>query len=231
MFPDEVYDAGGVFSGSISIIDGEPILAYTCVDGTGIQRHCQASAVDVNDPYLTEWEKYPNNPLIDLPPAGVNRNDFRDPTEFWEFPEGTWNMLIGSRFADQDTGAALRYTTTNFNDYTYQGTFWEGDSHLGMWECPDFYQITDDLYVLHIASIPWHKDFYTIGRYNATSITDQHFEPASRKYVYDMDNWYASKTFYDPTRQKRLIWGWIAEDPYQMTGWQGMQTLPQDREL
>lgn len=58
LLPDQAYDNGGVFSGSMTIIDGAPIISYTCVGPQG-QLQCLARAKNASDPQLIEWEKDP----------------------------------------------------------------------------------------------------------------------------------------------------------------------------
>eukprot|EP01138_Halocafeteria_seosinensis_P014221 gb/GECG01014520.1/.p1 GENE.gb/GECG01014520.1/~~gb/GECG01014520.1/.p1 ORF type:complete len:180 (+),score=10.94 gb/GECG01014520.1/:1-540(+) len=66
--PDKEYDSKGVFSGSITIVNGFPVISYTCVNSQNQQLQCQAYPKNASDPYLREWYKDDNNPLISQAP-------------------------------------------------------------------------------------------------------------------------------------------------------------------
>jgi beta-fructofuranosidase len=101
-----------------------------------------------------------------------------------------------------------------------------------MWECLDFYPIyasgsrsgvdTSDIYhsdvaIKHVikASMDNTKlDFYTLGRYdyiNHTFAPDNPPAALGSGPRYDYGKFYASKTFYDPNKGRRVLWGWVNE--------------------
>ena len=87
----EWFDAGGVFSGSVTFVENEewkkdgagkmPVIVYTCVDSGMRQRQCVAVPKNVlsKDPLLQEWTKISTNPVIPNPPTGSDFSNFRDP--------------------------------------------------------------------------------------------------------------------------------------------------------
>src|SRR3546814_3277952 len=77
LYNDEVYDSYGVFSGSVTIVDGAPVISYTCVREDLTQLQCIARAKDASDPNLTEWVKYSKNPVIPTLPAVCDPPLFR----------------------------------------------------------------------------------------------------------------------------------------------------------
>lgn len=114
----------------------------------------------------------------------------------------------------------------------------------GNWECPDFFPVlregkngvdtsTVGKNVRHILKVSLDQtryEYYTIGTYN----------PKTDKYIPDntsVDGWdglrldygnfYGSKTFYDPSKNRRILWGWVNESDSRMNdtakGWSGIQ--------
>lgn len=124
----------------------------------------------------------------------------------------------------------------------------------GMWECPDFYPVRsegmqgldsqgDDLHspvkhVLKISSDDLKHDYYSVGVYDSKSDT---YEPAVHRLDtgiglrYDYGKFYASKSFFDPSTNRRILLGWSNEsDSIQddfAKGWSSIQVrgfLPSD---
>lgn len=77
MYNDETYDSYGVFSGSVTMVDGVPVVFYTCVREDKTQLQCIARPKDVQDPNLTEWVKDARNPVIPTLPEGCDATSFR----------------------------------------------------------------------------------------------------------------------------------------------------------
>eukprot|EP01120_Amphizonella_sp_Union-15-10_P013256 TRINITY_DN6131_c0_g1_i2.p1 TRINITY_DN6131_c0_g1~~TRINITY_DN6131_c0_g1_i2.p1 ORF type:complete len:542 (-),score=99.75 TRINITY_DN6131_c0_g1_i2:112-1737(-) len=231
LFPDQPYDTAGAFSGSITIgDDGTPIIMYTGQGRDGIETQCVAIPSDPSDPLLTSWVKPPYNPVILTPPQGVNPTNFRDDTTAWKI-NGVWYVAIGAEL--NGVGAVLVYASTNFKNFSYVGPLWTNKDHGYMWECPDFYPIGNQ-YVLKYSADPETRDYWTIGSYNTTS---HRFTPTSQTVLLDYGKFYASKTFFDPVKNRRILWGWVAEEDTQgpSRGWQSVQSIPRvidiDRDL
>ncbi|CAF5193806.1 unnamed protein product, partial [Rotaria magnacalcarata] len=53
--PDQPYDTNGIFTGSITIVDGIPIIIYTGITHDNQQVQCQAQPANISDPTLTTW--------------------------------------------------------------------------------------------------------------------------------------------------------------------------------
>lgn len=77
-------------------------------------------------------------------------------------------------------------------------------------------------------------DYYTIGSYDADReklVPDNKGLTGSRSDLrYDYGKFYASKTFFDSVKNRRILWGWINEsDSYTddiKKGWAGIQFIP-----
>ncbi|KAJ9443992.1 Beta-fructofuranosidase [Diplonema papillatum] len=245
---DDVYDKGGVFSGSVTLVDGKPVLVYTCVNATGAQLQCIAAPSNASDPLLLRWVKSPANPVIPDLPAKVNGLNFRDPTTAWyDSQTSRYRMAVGSSIFAQSPlnssddawaqATVLLYSTT---DPTLAGG-WTAESQLfsdqwnpsGNYECPDFFPIDgpagapgSQLWALKTSDGFGRHDCVRVGRYDATNGL---FTPVnSSSQMVDTGNCYASKSFYDETIGERVIYGWVDEEDggAVQRGWAGVQTLP-----
>ncbi|KAI8540285.1 hypothetical protein RHMOL_Rhmol09G0250900 [Rhododendron molle] len=211
MVPDNWFDADGVWSGSATILpDGQIIMLYTGSTDKNVQ---------------LDWVKYSGNPVL-VPLPGIHPKDFRDPTTAWVNGDGKWRVAIGSKV--NSTGITLVYETTNFTSFELLDGVMYAVPGTGMWECVDFYPVsTSDAngldtsfngpginHVLKVSLDEEKKDYYAIGT----------CDPVNNKWTPDnpeMDVgiglrvdygvYYASKTFYDQNKERRISWSWIGE--------------------
>ncbi|KAI3819792.1 hypothetical protein L1987_13644 [Smallanthus sonchifolius] len=115
-------------------------------------------------------------------------------------------------------------TTTWFNNDFYpissQGTSGLDTSTLG-----------EDVKYVFKASLDMTKfDYYTIGRYNLVKDKYVPYNTSVDGWEglrYDYGNFYASKTFFDPIKKRRILWGWANESSTRSEdiakGWAGIQ--------
>ena len=139
---------------------------------------------------------------------------------------------------------AYLYRSKDFLNWTKAEQPLHSVPNTGMWECPDFYPVAHfgrfgldasvtGNWVKHVLKVSLDMtryEYYTVGKYY----------PMADKYVpdntsadgwsglrYDYGNFYASKSFYDPMRRRRVLWGWANEsDSVQddvSKGWAGIQ--------
>lgn len=242
--PDIPSDQYGCWSGSATILpDGTPAIIYTGIDRPNINYQVQNIAFPKNksDPLLREWVKPNYNPIIMLEP-GMNATQFRDPTTAW-YADGHWRMLIGGL---RDTrGLAYVYRSRDFKH-------WVRAKHplhsalTGMWECPDFFPVlgsgqngldTSEFgdkvkYVLKNSLDLNRYDYYTVGTYNNKT---ERYVPDNpngdyHRLRYDYGNYYASKTFFDPAKRRRVLLGWANESDSvpddKAKGWAGIHAIP-----
>lgn len=246
MVPDQWYDINGVWTGSATILpDGQIMMLYTGDTDDYVQVQNLAYPANLSDPLLLDWVKYQGNPVL-VPPPGIGVKDFRDPTTAWTGPQnGQWLLTIGSKIGK--TGIALVYETSNFTSFKLLDGVLHAVPGTGMWECVDFYPVSteeanglDTSYngpgIKHVlkASLDDNKqDHYAIGTY----------DPVKNKWTpdnpeldcgiglrLDYGKYYASKTFYDPKEQRRVLWGWIGETDSESAdlqkGWASVQSIP-----
>uniref|UniRef100_A0A0E0K0N5 beta-fructofuranosidase n=1 Tax=Oryza punctata TaxID=4537 RepID=A0A0E0K0N5_ORYPU len=242
--PDIPSDQYGCWSGSATILpDGTPAILYTGIDRPNINYQVQNIAFPKNksDPLLREWVKPTYNPVA-TPEPGMNVTQFRDPTTAW-YVDGHWRMLVGGLKGDR-RGVAYLYRSRDFKT-------WVRAKHplhsalTGMWECPDFFplqapglqggldtSVPSGKYVLKNSLDLTRYDYYTVGTYN--KVTERYVpdNPAGdyHRLRYDYGNFYASKTFFDPVKHRRILLGWANESDSvtydKAKGWAGIHAIP-----
>ncbi|XP_024963394.1 beta-fructofuranosidase, insoluble isoenzyme CWINV6-like [Cynara cardunculus var. scolymus] len=245
IYPTHEADSKSCWSGSATILPGNiPMMLYTGSDSQSRQVQDLAWPKNLSDPFLREWVKYENNPII-TPPEGVKDDCFRDPSTAWKGPDGVWRMVVG---ADRDNdGMAFLYQSTDFKNWKRHEQPLSSAEDTGTWECPDFYPVplnsTNGLdtstysgSVMHVMKAGFEgHDWYTIGTYSPVS---ENFLPQNGLRLsgskldlrYDYGNFYASKSFFDDSKNRRVLWGWIPESDSQEDdiekGWAGLQSFP-----
>ncbi|XP_031106024.1 beta-fructofuranosidase, insoluble isoenzyme CWINV1-like [Ipomoea triloba] len=239
-------DINGAWSGSATILpNGLPALLYTGVDSRNRQVQNLAVPKNPSDPYLQEWVKSPRNPLISPNHYNkINATSFRDPTTAWRGPDGNWRILIGSKV--ERRGLAILYRSKDFVRWVQAKRPLHSAEGSGMWECPDFYPVSTNptgldtslvgsriKHVLKISLDESKHDYYTIGTYDHARdkyIPDKGSVDNDSGLRYDYGKFYASKTFYDSLKRRRILWGWINESlidtEYVKQGWSGVQGIP-----
>ncbi|XP_072994670.1 beta-fructofuranosidase 1-like isoform X1 [Typha latifolia] len=252
MVPDRWYDANGVWTGSATVLpDGRLTMLYTGSTNASVQVQNLAFPADPSDPLLRHWVKSESNPVL-LPPPGVGLQDFRDPTTAWYDPsDSTWRIAIGSK-DESHAGTVMVYRTRDFVSYELVPGLLHKVAGTGMWECVDFYpvatkgaaaengidlgnetKIEEVRHVLKASMDDDRHDYYAIGRYDAVRNTwqpDDAEMDVGLGLRYDWGKFYASKTFYDPEKKRRILWSWIGETDSERAdvqkGWASLQGIP-----
>ncbi|KDP37327.1 hypothetical protein JCGZ_06781 [Jatropha curcas] len=240
--PSKWFDEKGCWSGSATILkDNGPIILYTGVDSKEREYQDYAVPKNLSDPYLRKWEKPDDgNPAI-IPDKNVNASAFRDPTTGW-FVDGMWRVLVGSR--NYETGVAYLYKSKDFKKWTRAKEPLHSVKNTGMWECPDFFPVTTSgqngldtsvigknvKHVFKVSLDLTRYDYYTVGTYDKQKdkyIPDKGLVDGWGGLRFDYGNFYASKTFFDPSKNRRILWGWANESDTpsddKEKGWAGIQ--------
>ncbi|TKY55419.1 Acid beta-fructofuranosidase [Spatholobus suberectus] len=225
MVADQWYDMQGVWTGSATILpDGQVIMLYTGSTNESVQFWC--------------------------PPPGIGAKDFRDPTTAWLTSEGKWRITIGSKL--NKTGIALVYDTEDFKTYELKEGLLRAVPGTGMWECVDFFPVSkkaengldtsiNGAQVKHVMKVSLdddRHDYYSIGTYDEKKvlfIPDDSKNDVGVGLRYDYGIFYASKTFYDQSKERRVLWGWIGESDSEYAdvakGWASVQSIPRTVKL
>ncbi|ONK57463.1 uncharacterized protein A4U43_C09F770 [Asparagus officinalis] len=245
IYPSKPFDINGCWSGSATILPGnKPAILYTGIDPQNRQVQNVAYPKNLSDPYLREWVKPDYNPIIE-PTNGLNASSFRDPTTAWYGLDGRWRIVIGSK--RKHRGMAILYRSKDFVHWVRAKHPLHSANGTGMWECPDFYPVamggelgvdTSEYgsglkYVLKNSLDITRYEYYTLGTYNRNVdkyIPDGASADNRSGLRYDYGNFYASKTFYDQGKKRRILWGWSNESDSTRDdvskGWAGIQTIP-----
>ncbi|XP_010271619.1 PREDICTED: beta-fructofuranosidase, insoluble isoenzyme 1-like [Nelumbo nucifera] len=245
IFPSEPFDINGCWSGSATILPGnKPVILYTGIDTQNRQVQNIAVPKNLSDPYLREWVKPRYNPLM-APVQGVNASAFRDPTTAWMGKDGRWRVLVGHKRGSR--GMALLYRSRNFVTWTKAQHPLHSVAKIGMWECPDFFPVSlegeDGLdtsrgghgvkHVFKVSLDVTRFEYYTVGKYFPEKdryVPDNTSPDNAMGLRYDYGNFYASKTFFDAGKKRRILWGWANESDTAADdiakGWAGIQTIP-----
>nr|BCM94851.1 vacuolar invertase 1 [Eustoma grandiflorum] len=245
MTADQWYDINGVWTGSATILsDGQIVMLYTGSTNETVQVQNLAYPADPSDPLLLEWVKYPNNPVL-VPPPGIHFQDFRDPTTAWYTSDAKWRIAIGSKV--NKTGISLVYGTVDFKNYELLDVVMHAVPGTGMRECVDFYPVSrsdengldtseNGPAVKHVLKASFdddRNDYYAIGSYDEASgtwVPDDPKKDVGFGLRYDYGIFYASKTFYDQDKKRRILWSWIKETDSEAAdlrkGWASLQAIP-----
>nr|KAJ0204705.1 hypothetical protein LSAT_V11C500246040 [Lactuca sativa] len=245
IYPTQEADIKSCWSGSATILPGNiPAMLYTGSDSKSRQVQDLAWPKNLSDPFLREWVKHPKNPLI-TPPEGVKDDCFRDPSTAWLGDDGVWRIVVGG---DRDNnGMAFLYQSTDFVNWKRYEQPLSSAVATGTWECPDFYPVplnstngldtsvnTGSFKHVMKAGFEGH-DWYTIGTYSSDH---ENFLPQNGLSLtgstldlrYDYGQFYASKSFFDDAKKRRVLWAWVPETDSQEDdiekGWAGLQSFP-----
>ncbi|KAH7680689.1 Beta-fructofuranosidase protein [Dioscorea alata] len=247
--PTKPFDIDGCWSGSATILPSlnKPVILYT---GSNQEKH-QAQNIafpkNLSDPYLKEWIKPDEyNPVMSAT-GDINPLQFRDPTTGWMGSDGYWRVALGAEIGG--VGMALLYKSKDFVEWERADKPLHSPRGSGMWECPDFYPVAmegkrgmetsvNSEYVKHVLKMSLgetHSDHYLLGRYDEEKdmfIQDNEEKEKNYRFWrrYDYGNFYASKTFFDAGKERRILWGWSNESDSkpddEAKGWAGIQTIP-----
>ncbi|KAF4397395.1 hypothetical protein G4B88_027135 [Cannabis sativa] len=243
IFPSEDYDINGCWSGSATVLPtNKPVIMYTGIDKTIRQLQNYAVPKNLSDPYLREWIKPKNNPIA-VPDKSENASAFRDPTTAWKGRDGHWRMVVGGK--RNMRGMTHLYRSKDFKNWIKAKHPLHSVPNTGMWECPDFYPVStsgakngldtsslgENVKHVHKVSLDITRyEYYTLGTYLTHKdkyVPDNTSIDGWAGLRYDYGNFYASKSFYDPVKLRRVMWGWAnesdTEDDDVAKGWSGVQ--------
>ncbi|EYU35515.1 hypothetical protein ABFS82_10G055900 [Erythranthe guttata] len=244
IFPSKPFDKYGCWSGSATVLPGnKPVILYTgIVDDKNTQVQNYAVPANLSDPYLREWIKPDNNPLI-VADKAINGTYFRDPTTAWLGKDGHWRISIGGK--KNNRGISYLYKSRDFMHWVKAKHPLHATAGTGNWECPDFFPVsaTNGLdtsvvgpnvkHVMKVSLDATRFEYYTLGSYDVGKdryIPDPDMIDGWNGLRYDYGNFYASKSFFDPSKNRRILWGWANEsdstDNDIKKGWAGVQLIP-----
>ncbi|CAN6449631.1 unnamed protein product [Victoria cruziana] len=247
IFPSDPFDVNGCWSGSATILPGgDPAILYTGINTAYQQVQNIAFPKNLLDPFLREWVKPSYNPLMAPTPENkINASSFRDPTTAWQGKDGIWRVLVGNKRGHR--GMALLYRSRDFKHWVEVKRPLHSSAGTGMWECPDFFPVSlkgtegldtsaagkDVKHVLKVSLDDKKFDYYTVGTYLLQEdkyIPDNTTPDNATGLRYDYGKFYASKTFFDTAKNRRILLGWMNESDSVASdlqkGWAGVHSIP-----
>lgn len=237
--PDEFYDAFGCFSGSaIELPDGKHLLLYTGVREEGGGKTVQTQCVAVGDGL--DYLKYAGNPVIDEAalPAGLSRNDFRDP-KVWREADNSLRCVISTCNMD-GLGRVLLFSSPDGLSWRFESVLMENDGRLGrMWECPDFFSLNGK-HVLLVSPMDMLPEGFEYHNGNGTVCMIGRYDEGAKRFIPEADqaidygiDFYAPQTILTPDGRRVMI-GWM-QNPDTCTlnriserKWFGQMSLPRE---
>nr|BAF93492.1 putative cell wall invertase [Asparagus officinalis] len=234
--PSDPFDISGCWSGSATILPGsKPVILYTGLDTVSRQVQNIAYPKNLSDPFLREWIKPRYNPVIE-PHGRIDAALFRDPSTAWLGRDGSWRLTVGTVI--DGNGLAMLYKSKDFVKWVPAENPLYYTNGSGMWECVDFFPLGEargvTKYMLKVSMFDVSYDYYALGTYDEEGGVFTRDDASSTDYrtwpMIDYGRVYASKTFLDEAKQRRILWGWsnesnsIADDVAK--GWAGIQTVP-----
>lgn len=202
---DQPYDIEAIFTGSATIVDGKPVIVYPGLCSKSSWPNCQtgtdfavALPADLRDPLLVNWTKPSYNPIVN--------NTHRDPTTAWQTSTGEWRMT------GYDTTV---YTSTDFIHWRVAS----GNAGFAKGECPSFFPLpggpSPSTGATHVHKASYGgKDWMQVGIYNEGGVgSSGNWTGVLPPVRIDAGDYYASKDFYDPKKDRRINWGWAKVPP------------------
>ncbi|KAF8769179.1 hypothetical protein HU200_006681 [Digitaria exilis] len=244
--PTSPFDNHGCASGSVTALpDGQPVILYSGIDADRRQVQNIAFPKNPHDPLLREWTKPSYNPVVPLP-ADVSPDNFRDPTTAWLGADGLWRFAVSAVAAG--VGSTLVYRSADFLRWQRNVAPLHASRDAVMAECPDLFPVVAAARggapgggVRHVFKVsmpaPTLEDYYAVGRYDEetdTFVPDDGDARGGGDYRrwrrIDHGHLYASKTFFDARRSRRVLWAWVNESDSDADavarGWSGLQSFP-----
>ncbi|XP_062098391.1 beta-fructofuranosidase, insoluble isoenzyme CWINV3-like isoform X1 [Humulus lupulus] len=235
-------DINGCWSGSTTVLPGnKPAILYTGIDSQNRQVQNLATPKNLSDPFLREWTKSPLNPLM-TPINGLNPDRFRDPSTAWRGPDNMWRVVVGAGIDGH--ALAVMYKSSDFVNWTRSVAPLHSSQKTAMWECPDFFPVGingsdgDNSYLngdqyekKHALKVSFDsRDYYVLGQYSPETEefkVETDFMDEGSDLRLDYGKFYASKSFYDSEKKRRVVWGWVNESESDADatkkGWSGLQ--------
>uniref|UniRef100_M1CPA7 Cell wall apoplastic invertase n=1 Tax=Solanum tuberosum TaxID=4113 RepID=M1CPA7_SOLTU len=102
-----------------------------------------------------------------------------------------------------------------------------------MWECPDFFLVSNVKHLLKVSVFQSQVEYYTIGTYDHDMdifFPDSGSVDNESGLRLDYGKYYASKSFFDSEKKRRILLAWVNESTSAnidiMKRWSGLQAFP-----
>ncbi len=254
LFPDEEFDAHGVYSGSAFVENGLIHYFYT-----GNVKYFDRPDYDYimagrgsNTVHFTSRDGFHFSPKECLMTTADYPEDIschvRDPKILKK--DGQYYMALGAR-DNKSRGTALIYQSDNLTSWRYRGRIIAEPPFGYMWECPDLFYLDGELILIccpqgvarqgldyenvHQCVMMRIDADFERGRFTVKETADASGAPRFQSLDRGCD-FYAPQTFLDQSGRRILI-GWLGipdadyTNPTTESGWQHALTLPRELHL
>lgn len=240
IYPDQVFDLHGVFSGSSFIEDGKMHCYYTgTVMREGYNDNYEVEGMEQNTILVTSKDGFT---FSDKKVLLTNDNypnmswHVRDPKVWKE--DNNYYMVLGGR-SEKGEGCILLYTSKDKENWNYLNTIKTNEKFGYMWECPDLFNINGDTILItcpqgapqdgvDIVNVHQCGYFVIEGDLTGQDYKFSNFIPLDRGF--DM---YAPQSFID-SKGRRILIGWlsISDTPFgyptKEIGWNHCLSIPRE---
>jgi fructan beta-fructosidase len=174
------------------------------------------------------FTQYPGNPVID-----EQERKFGDPKVFWHAPSSRWVMV---NILGHIQGYVVLYSSPDLKSWTRLSEFHAPEHAPGIWECPDLFPLALDAdpdhirWVLKVNCVRGPGEpaatRYFVGDFDGERFTGA--SPAGVSLTSDDGAIYAEVTYNHPPGGRRILVGWLREQPHPERPWTGTQSLPRE---
>ena len=238
LWPAEWFAENGVWDFSTTVVDGVPTIVAAGLTDHSTTHFCHVHAVpkDLDDPNLEDWV------WVGEPVCGTKENGLRpgdSPSNTWRTSTGEFRYVdaFGNVWSSFDfkhfqlaSNASEGGKSTSFpvgccgDLYTLprvcagcEGAYVGASSpaqptHVWMWwpaGTPGIYELV--IYHEGAVNSSGVKEVLTLG-VPELSLNASWFDTAGAGWTFDGGGFYASKSFYDPVHDRRIITGWLYPD-------------------
>ena len=243
IYPDQVFDLHGVFSGSTFVEDNKMYCYYTgTVKREGYNDNYEIEGMEQNTVLVTSEDgfKFSDKKLLltneDYPNMSWH---VRDP-KVWK-DVNDYKMILGARDENSE-GCILVYTSDDKENWIYKNTIKAEEKFGYMWECPDLFEICGNKILVtcpqgvpqdgkDIVNIHQCGYFIVDGDITEKDYKLSKFTPLDRGF-----DFYAPQTFVD-SKGRRILIGWLSisdtpfEYPTMEKGWNHCLSIPRELKI
>lgn len=137
---DAPYNQGGVWTGSITQVNGKIYAVYAVVSQSYI---CMANPSNLSDPDFIKWTEYDHNCILNVT-ANTLPTWSRDPSGAFTVDNGkSWNFIVAHDINNHHGGGGLNYYTEDWINFipNPNGSMIAWSNFTGWWDCVDFFEL------------------------------------------------------------------------------------------
>lgn len=230
--PSEDYDKDGCFSGSAIEHDGKLYLMYTghhVFDPNNDQVFREVQAIAVSEDGI----HFKKLGVVIEPEEGIIH--FRDP-KVWKDEDGLFHVVFG-KSNKNDEGEILHYTSKDLMKWDFVSIIKTIEDNAFMYECPDFFKLSEDKWVLATSPMGQSPDGYdrqnpAVNSWQSGTFDGKNFTPDTKLYEVDRGNDFYATQSTDTPDGRRILIAWLNmwKLPFlnYQDHWVGALTLPRE---